>query len=539
VLRIADISWSKKLLAVSSIYILGLLSVGVVGGYTIYGQTKATEAALKVSQSRSDAASKAQVAILTMGRAQAQLLSAEGDQERRIAAVTAIGASSALDESIQRLQQALSGSVKVAELSHLLQEIGPAKMEVIRAVRMKDDARARAKVGSMQHAMARVESSSADLVEEEQTNLAAAVGDQKQRAKSTIRVLSSLVGCGIIVSLLASWFVGRQMSGPLAVLERSVRSLATGDLTIAVPTFGNDEIGRTVSAMGSMVRDLHAMVTNIHHDGESLTTQANGVAVAADKLYDFSAKLHGTVGQIKEDALMVLSSTTTTLERLHEAANTAQHTSLAATKNGAEITETVKGFRLFQDQMERTAANSRGLIKKVDTIQSITNTIDDISQQTRFLALNATIEAALAGERGRGFAVVAAEVRQLAKRSDGATAEISSLTKGIASNIVETVGLLEQTVNQARDNIDRLLHVAEEIATSSEQTREMHGTMQGIEQLINEQEQAATGINGTVSGLYELSQGTKQQTEWLHGLSRELNVAATGLNGMVERFRLQ
>jgi len=134
---------------------------------------------------------------------------------------------------------------------------------------------------------------------------------------------------------------------------------------------------------------------------------------------------------------------------------------------------------------------------------------------------------------------VAAEVRQLAKRSDGATAEISSLTKGIASNIVETVGLLEQTVNQARDNIDRLLHVAEEIATSSEQTREMHGTMQGIEQLINEQEQAATGINGTVSGLYELSQGTKQQTEWLHGLSRELNVAATGLNGMVERFRLQ
>ena len=81
-LRIADISWSKKLLAVSSIYILGLLSVGVVGGYTIYGQTKATEAALKVSQSRSDVASKAQVAILTMGRAQAQLLSAEGDQER-------------------------------------------------------------------------------------------------------------------------------------------------------------------------------------------------------------------------------------------------------------------------------------------------------------------------------------------------------------------------------------------------------------------------------------------------------------------------
>jgi len=31
--HIADISWAKKLLAVSGVYMLGLLSVGLVGGY--------------------------------------------------------------------------------------------------------------------------------------------------------------------------------------------------------------------------------------------------------------------------------------------------------------------------------------------------------------------------------------------------------------------------------------------------------------------------------------------------------------------------
>jgi hypothetical protein len=63
--------------------------------------------------------------------------------------------------------------------------------------------------------------------------------------------------------------------------------------------------------------------------------------------------------------------------------------------------------------------------------------------------------------------------------------------------------------------------------------------MHGMVQLINEQEHAVSGINGTVSGLYELSEGSKQQTEWLHDLSGELNVAATGLNSVVARFRLE
>ena len=56
--RVADISWPKKVLVVSSIYIVGLISVGAVGGFAIYAQNKATGDALKGSQERADAASK-------------------------------------------------------------------------------------------------------------------------------------------------------------------------------------------------------------------------------------------------------------------------------------------------------------------------------------------------------------------------------------------------------------------------------------------------------------------------------------------------
>jgi methyl-accepting chemotaxis protein len=288
-----------------------------------------------------------------------------------------------------------------------------------------------------------------------------------------------------------------------------------------------------------MVHDLHSMVTNIQRNGKSVTTQAAGVGAAADKLQVVFGKLHDAVQHIKDDAAMVLSSTNTTLGQLQAAAASAQTTSQSVAKNSTDIRETADGFRSFQERMEHTVAASRALMTKVNTIGSIAHAIDDISSQAHLLSINAAIEAAQAGEHGRGFAVVADEVRKLAKDSENATAKISSLTQAIASSIVETVNLLEQTMSQAHENISRLLAVAAETANSSEQTQQMHHTMHGMVQLINQQEHAVTGINGTVTGLYEISEGSKQQTAWLHGLSGELNVAATGLNSVVARFRLE
>ena len=537
--RIVDISWAHKLLGVSCVYILGLMSVGLVGGYTIYTDNKATETALSISQERARAASSAQVAILVMGRAQAQLLSASDAEARRTFAIAAIGASSALDESVQRLQAALPGNPKVAELSQQLQEIAPVKMEVIRDVRSNDDAAARAALSGMQPNMTRVEELAQEMAQEEYDRLATVVADQKKRGRSTIGVLGSLVVCGMVASLLASWFAGRLMAKPLETLEKSALSLATGNLTIQVPTYGGDEIGRTASAMGTMVTDLNVMIHNIQQNGQSVTTHATGVSRAADHLQDIFGKLHEAVRHDGQEAAGVLESTNAAMEQLETAANTAQETSESASKNTAEIKATAEGFQIFQAQMEQTVNFSRELMKQVAAIRSIAGTIDDISSQAHLLALNAAIEAARAGEHGRGFAVVADEVGKLAHRSLSATAEISSLTQNIASGTAESVALLEHAMEQARENISRLLRAATETANSSHQTQEMKGTMQGMVRLFGEQGRAVTEINGTMGGLSELSRSSMDQTQSLHRLSSELNLAASGLNSVVARFQLR
>ncbi|UUQ63522.1 PAS domain-containing methyl-accepting chemotaxis protein [Pseudomonas fuscovaginae UPB0736] len=202
---------------------------------------------------------------------------------------------------------------------------------------------------------------------------------------------------------------------------------------------------------------------------ERLTKHGQSVWLEAsyNPVYDASGKLCKVVK---------FASDVTQREEKHAqdamSASKAYHISVETRKVAEQGTEVIQQAATEMREIASNIEGSSTLIAKLgersEQITAIVNTIRGIADQTNLLALNAAIEAARAGEQGRGFAVVADEVRLLAARTSGSTAEISSMIGMIQNETQQAI----QSMNSTRDRASKGVGLADEAGTVILQIRD-------------------------------------------------------------------
>ncbi len=314
---------------------------------------------------------------------------------------------------------------------------------------------------------------------------------------------------GLVIGVLVSGSLTRQLGGEPAYAATVASSIAAGDLTIEVQTRPGDHTS-LLSAMKAMQESLVATVSNIRQSSDTIAT-ASGEIAAGNQ--DLSSRTEQQASSLEETAASMEELTSTVKQNADNArqANQLAETASSVALRGGTVVSLVVGTMGSINESSR---------KIVDII----GVIDGIAFQTNILALNAAVEAARAGEQGRGFAVVAAEVRNLAQRSAAAAKEIKTLIGDSVDKVEEgsrQVAEAGKTMEEIVGSVKRVTDIMAEItAASQEQT-------QGIEQ-----------INQAIAQMDQVTQQNAALVEEAAAAAASLQEQAGGLTQVVSTFRV-
>ena len=402
----------------------------------------------------------------------------------------------------------------------------------IPAIRMVELALAEeqsAAIASTAEAAANMESNVNTFVKSLQQGVDTAAGEAHQLTVDSTYVMYAVGGAAIVIPLLMFVFYVRgNLLRRLAGLQKSMISLANGDLDASVPSGGNDEIsamGRAVDVFKEnaiKVRDMQAEEERLNRERNealrdellSLADTLQGeVESAVNEIAALAQQLQGVSGQMTESAELVSGQSETVSQSAQEATGNVETVASATeqlSSSNAEINRQMAETTRISNEAANRAQHTNELVNSLSQsagrIGEVIALITDIAEQTNLLALNATIEAARAGDAGKGFAVVAAEVKNLANQTEKATEEIATQITGIQKATGESVsaigeiGSIIDSLNEIATTISAA--VEEQGAATDEITRNVRGAADrtravsaSIAEVANE-----TGRTGQLSG---------------------------------------
>lgn len=231
------------------------------------------------------------------------------------------------------------------------------------------------------------------------------------------------------------------------------------------------------------VDDLKSTVAELYTVSDSLSDSINANKDSISSISDF----YDDFEQRINDSDKALKNFDSDMESLANNVTNVHSKVLDTDKladNGINTIKTLdNSLNNLQEAFTVSSSTVNELVSKLESVNSITDSISQIASQTHLLALNADIEAARAGEAGKGFSVVAGEVRKLAENSKQAVQSITKILEEIKVDILNASNAMNSgttAITSQHDAINETKTTFDDIKGS------IHGAVDEINLCIND-----------------------------------------------------
>ncbi|PYF08275.1 methyl-accepting chemotaxis protein [Ureibacillus chungkukjangi] len=385
-------------------------------------------------------------------------------------------------------------------------------------------------------------------------------------AKDIQQVIALIAIAIIAVTFIVLYLFITSVLKPINKLGVLMEEVSQGDLSVNIKVKSQDEIGKLAEHFNSMLSNMKNIITVVQDSSNNVEQRSHHLSALAEETSAASIEVSNAVNDIaigattsSENADMVTETTGQLGERINDMkVQTASlhditiETDKLNVMGHEKMNNLLGSFTHSKHELMNMADAISGLELKVGAIDTVMNTISEISAQTNLLALNASIEAARAGEHGKGFAVVADEVRKLAEQSAKATEQVKTTIQELQSesqqvtnqmtemqNTFQNQGIVVEDTSSLFTNLSTLIENME--STFKNVISQIEGIVIYKDQVVQTIEEMSLTAQSTAAACEEVSASSDEQLTAIQSVaeaSEELNNLSTELAIAISKFKI-
>lgn len=302
---------------------------------------------------------------------------------------------------------------------------------------------------------------------------------------------------------------------------------------------GEDEAAE--SGVALYTAEIEKKAEELEVENSKLTEQVSLLKKKNDEIYRGFLLFRGAIPIAEKlTSVVVKESEKTTVNVTDSIFNVAETSKEAGIKIKELLTEMFEGensLKNISTKIVEDINNIDSLINRFDSINSSyrsdmkviektvsdvntsTDDITDLADQTNILAINASIEAARVGELGKGFAVIASEVQALASHSKGIAEKINQLIAATGETVDDSFTRQSGHITNAINSMKQSQHFLSTMADSL--SSQVNGVVEGIKDSEKLSDSVTKSLNEVIKSM-QFQDITRQVLEHVIALMKEL-----------------